>query len=345
MIGLAAAALGAGASLWASSNASRASREANERAAAIQQQGLEQSQALQRSVLDTQRGVLGNQLQNYDDTRQSFRDGNYNFNAARDNSLSIYGDNLRHSQQGLQETRGNLDPYIQSGRGANNLLSSFYGLGGEPALGEAALARFAASPDYQFALKGGVSALDNSASAKGGLLGGNQVRAVTEYGQGLATQNLGNYLSRLTGMSQQGMNAANSLGQFGAQQSQQQGAMGGQLSGLLAQLAGGQGTLGMQMGQLGTTLGNGAIGAMGSTVGNFANSTNTGANNIAQSVMGGGTAEASGYLGAAQAINGQNGRGGLLNNLSLYNQMGQSSYGQPRNLLADYNGNQMGGLY
>lgn len=123
---------------------------------------------------------------------------------------------LQFQRENYEKASGNLNPFITTGQGANNLLGAFYGLNGNQALSENALAAFAKSPDYQFALKEGISALDNSAAAKGSLLSGNQLRAVTEYGSGLATQNLGNYLARITGLSTQGQNAATALGQIGS---------------------------------------------------------------------------------------------------------------------------------
>lgn len=122
---------------------------------------------------------------------------------------------LSFQRENYDKASGNLNPFITTGQGANNLLASFYGLNGNPALGESALAAFKSSPDYQFALKEGIGALDNSAAAKGGLLSGNQLRAVTEYGSGLATQNLSNYLARLSGLSDQGIRAGGILGQIG----------------------------------------------------------------------------------------------------------------------------------
>lgn len=185
-------------------------------------------------------------------------------------------------QQQMAENRANFDPFIKGGQGASNLLQSFYGLNGDQALGQSALERFYQSPDYQFALRGGRDALDNSAAARGGVLGGNQIRAQTEYGAGLATQNLGGYLGRLSGMAGQGVQAASGVA-----------------------------------------------------------GTNTmGAKYAGDATMGAGTAEASGILGMTKGFNSG------LNSLSLYNQMGQSSY-KPSgtNYLASYNGNQIGGLY
>ncbi len=124
---------------------------------------------------------------------------------------------MDYQKGNYDKAAGNLNPFIQTGQGANNLLGSFYGINGsDPALGRNALEAFQKSPDYQFALKGGSDALDNSAAAKGGMIGGNQMRAQTEYGQGLATQNLQNYLKQLNSMSGQGIQAGGYLGSIGS---------------------------------------------------------------------------------------------------------------------------------
>lgn len=177
---------------------------------------------------------------------------------------------MDYQKQNYNTASGNLSPFIQSGQGANGLLSSFYGLGGDKALGQGALDQFYNSPDYQFALKGGSQALDNSAAAKGGMIGGNQMRAQTEYGAGLATQNLQGYLQNLQKMSGQGIQAGGYLGQIGT----------------------GVGT------QVGTS-----------------------AKTMGDDIMGAGTAEASGIKGMVGGVNSG------LNSLSLYSQLGKSSYG------------------
>jgi hypothetical protein len=192
-------------------------------------------------------------------------------NKAADVQTNAANQSAQLQREQMQRNQDNMQPFISGGQGASNLLQSFYGIGGsDPALGQSALARFQQSPDYQFALKGGSDALDNSAASKGGMLGGNQIRAQTEYGQGLVSQNLQSYLSRLSGMSGQGIQAGGSI----------------------------------------------------------AGANTYGANAAGNSLMAAGTAQASGILGDARAINGTGGPngGGLLNSLSLYNQMNQSSY-------------------
>jgi hypothetical protein len=151
---------------------------------------------------------------------------------------------LAFQQQVYGENKNNLAPWMESGKGANNLLESFYGLNGTgPALGDSALARFKESPDYKFALSEGMAGLENSAAAKGGLLGGNQIRRTVEFGQGLASNNLQNYLTRISGMSQQGLSAAGALAGNGA-------TMSGQIGGTMGNIGQAQasGTVGMANG-------------------------------------------------------------------------------------------------
>lgn len=262
MIGTGLAVLGAGL-LGAGASVYGANKAASTQADAANQAAAIQAKG-QADALGFQKDVYGNQLANFNDAKTNFG-----------------------------ETKSNLQPFVNNGINASNTLAS--GLGGN-------LSTFYNSPDYQFALKGGSEALDNSAAAKGGALSGNQIRAQTEYGSGLATQNLQSYFQRLSGMAGQGIQAGGMLGQFGS-----------------------------SLGQTGSTLGNGVVGPNAST--NIA-----GSNNVAQSTMAAGTADAAGTLGMVKGINSG------LSSLSLYNQLGKSSYGSPTSL-ASYNGNQIGGIY
>lgn len=93
------------------------------------------------------------------------------------------------------------------------------------------LADYQADPGYAFRLQEGIKALDRSAAARGGLLSGNQLRGVNEYGQNLASQEFGNAYNRfinqqnvrrnalasLAGLGQTTAGALNTLGsQYGA---------------------------------------------------------------------------------------------------------------------------------
>lgn len=149
-----------------------------------------------------------------------------------------------------------LAPYNQVGTGATNSLANLYGIaynatgsaapttsstgvvtpgnvnatvssaGGQSAI-NAAMTNFTKSPDYQFAFQQGMQALDRSAAASGNLQSGGQVKAAQQYGQGLASQQFGNYFSRLLSLSQIGQSAAagtasNSLNAGNSQANSQQ---------------------------------------------------------------------------------------------------------------------------
>jgi hypothetical protein len=72
----------------------------------------------------------------------------------------------------------------------------------------AAQLAFTQSPDYNFAFNQGMQALERSAAATGTLQSGGQSKAAIEFGQGLASEQYGNYFNRLLGLAQMGQNAA-----------------------------------------------------------------------------------------------------------------------------------------
>ena len=101
--------------------------------------------------------------------------------------------------------------------------------------------KFQADPGYAFRLKEGLRALESSAAARGGLLSGNQMRGVTQFGQELGSQEFTNAFNRyqaeraarlnplqsLTGMGQTtAQNLAGQAGQFGQAQAANAAAMG-----------------------------------------------------------------------------------------------------------------------
>ena len=90
--------------------------------------------------------------------------------------------------------------------------------------------QFQQDPGYAFRMREGLKALDRSAAARGGLLSGNQLRGVTQFGQDLASQEYTNAFNRyqaersarlnplqsLTGMGQTAANTlSNEAGQYG----------------------------------------------------------------------------------------------------------------------------------
>ncbi len=73
------------------------------------------------------------------------------------------------------------------------------------------------SPDYRFALEQGEQAVLRNRSAMGGLASGNTGVALQRFGQGLASQQYGNYVNRLASLAGIGQSATDSTAAFGAQ--------------------------------------------------------------------------------------------------------------------------------
>jgi len=121
------------------------------------------------------------------------------------------------------------DPYTSAGGDALSMYKNALGLGG-PQGNQAAQSAFQTGPGYDFARQQGIQALDRSAAGRGMFGSGNNAMALTQYGQGLANQEYGNWLSRLQGLGAEGLQAAQ--GQFG-----RQGALAGIDTGLGTNLA------------------------------------------------------------------------------------------------------------
>jgi hypothetical protein len=75
--------------------------------------------------------------------------------------------------------------------------------------GAPTLKYFQASPDYQFRLNQGVTALDRSAAARGMVLSGAQNKALTQFGQDTGASEFGNWWNRIAGIAGVGQSAAN----------------------------------------------------------------------------------------------------------------------------------------
>lgn len=73
---------------------------------------------------------------------------------------------------------------------------------------------FQASPGYNFVLNEGTRNLENRFSVGGG--GGNAMRALAEYSQGVASNEFGNWWNRQAGLSGTGQNATGATAQAGA---------------------------------------------------------------------------------------------------------------------------------
>ncbi len=113
------------------------------------------------------------------------------------------------------QTSGDYSPYMQGGQSAFAALLKTYGLG-EGQSGQPDYSAFENSPDYQFALQQGIKARDNSAASNGRLYSGAYDKALMQYGQGMASQQLGAYRGGLQGISNTGFNATNALANYRA---------------------------------------------------------------------------------------------------------------------------------
>lgn len=80
--------------------------------------------------------------------------------------------------------------------------------------------KFHASPGYQFRMDQGVQAVDRGASARGMLGSGQRLKELTNYGQGLASDEYGNYLNQLYNLAGYGQTATQNTAQLGANAAQ-----------------------------------------------------------------------------------------------------------------------------
>lgn len=137
--------------------------------------------------------------------------------------------------QEFQQTEQNEQPYLNAGSDALSALEHGLGIGtddGSKGYGSL-MKQFTAkdyhqSPGYQFQLNQGNQQLLNTASATGGVNSGNTLKALTQYGQGLANQDYQQAYNNFTQRQQQefgmldtvagsGQNAAANLGALGNQ--------------------------------------------------------------------------------------------------------------------------------
>lgn len=127
----------------------------------------------------------------------------------------------------------NYQPYLTTGTAANNQLGYALGLGGT-GTGEAGslakaftMADYEADPGYAFRLAEGQKALDRVTAAKGKYYSGGAIKGLTDYNQGMASQEYSNaydryrnnqsdLYSRLKGTSDTGFNAATGMANVGA---------------------------------------------------------------------------------------------------------------------------------
>lgn len=119
------------------------------------------------------------------------------------------------------QSRNDLAPYRDVGQNALGTINSLYGygqagaggVGATPGAGTPDYSAFYNSPDYKFALQQGGLTVDRSAASKGLLMSGGTIKDQMAFGQGLASQQYGNYFSRLMQVAGLGASAASGSAQ------------------------------------------------------------------------------------------------------------------------------------
>lgn len=124
---------------------------------------------------------------------------------------------LAMQQKMFGEAQSALSPYNKVGQGAMLSLGALYGIGADgsqdmsKAYGPEAMAAFERSPDYAYARDSAMRTLDFSNSAKGMLGSREHLNTALQVGQGLATQNFGNYQTNLRNLGLMGLDAGKSI--------------------------------------------------------------------------------------------------------------------------------------
>jgi hypothetical protein len=130
-------------------------------------------------------------------------------------------------QDEATRARAALSPWVAAGGGAIGKVTNLLGLGtlktnggnyntygldpaGAKETQQQALADFETSPGYQFRMDEGSKALDRSAASRGLLRSGAQQKAITDFGQNIASEEYGNYMNSLLAVSGLGSQAASS---------------------------------------------------------------------------------------------------------------------------------------
>lgn len=103
----------------------------------------------------------------------------------------------------IEEANRKLDPYAQAGQQALSPLTSLI-TGNE----QQQLNSLQNSPGYQFRISEAQKMIQNSQAARGNLLSGGALKELSQYGQGLASEEYGNRVNQLQGLANMGQDAA-----------------------------------------------------------------------------------------------------------------------------------------
>jgi hypothetical protein len=116
--------------------------------------------------------------------------------------------------------QSNLTPWLQAGKGALTAQQNLMGLNGNVDVN----AELSKDPGYQFRLAQGQKSFDSSSLAsRAGFGSGGAFKAANDYNQGNASQEYGNRLNQLAGLSGTGQTTGNQMAGMGANYANNQG--------------------------------------------------------------------------------------------------------------------------
>ncbi len=154
--------------------------------------------------------------------------GAYSSNKAAKTQANAARDAANAQLNYMRDAQARTAPYTNEamdvGRGAITSLAQLYGIrtpGNPNGSGQPDYSVLRNSPDYQFSLQEGNRGVEAAMSkAYGGIRSGNAMRGISEYNQGLASTQLGNYFNRVMSLANLGQGAsatvmgqANAMGQ------------------------------------------------------------------------------------------------------------------------------------
>ncbi len=120
------------------------------------------------------------------------------------------------ANQGFNYDKNTLGPgYTAPGATANENVGALLNGGPNSAASRAAYGNYLSSTGYNFQLKQGTSAITGSSAARGLLNSGATAKALTEYGQNLASTSFNNYLTQEGSVADRGLQAGVATGQAG----------------------------------------------------------------------------------------------------------------------------------
>lgn len=113
------------------------------------------------------------------------------------------------------ENKTLLNPYVQRGNAAGDVINSFLGLNGSQA-GQEAFNTWLGSSDYKFTTDQGMKAITGNMATRGLLDSGPTIKAALRFGQDNAQKYVGNWLGALGNQQSTGLSAANALAGYNA---------------------------------------------------------------------------------------------------------------------------------